>query len=82
MTEIPERWILNRYSQLWNRKETKSFTLKEASEILSESPMVTAVILSRLRKSGWINAEIDDIDYRRKRYRCNNPKEVIAIIGE
>ena len=60
----------------------KSFTLREASKILSESPAVTAVILSRLRKSGWVTAEIDDIDYRRKLYHCRNPEEVIAIIGE
>ena len=82
MPEILEKWIMRRHTQLWSSMKNKGFSLQEASKILQESPQVTAVILSRLRKAGWISAEIDAVDYRRTVYHLISPEEVINKIGD
>ncbi len=52
-THLPA-WLFNDYSRLFNRLGEGPFTLAEASSILQRSPPTLLVVLSQLRKRGYL----------------------------
>lgn len=78
---LPE-WIMSRYSKLWLRFKTAPFTKKEAISILPKDSSI-AVLLSELRKSGWLQIEMDKKDARKTIYSLIDPeKAILSLIKE
>jgi DNA-binding MarR family transcriptional regulator len=72
---IPE-WIMIRYSKLWSKLKEKDFTKVEALKILN-SDNSTAVLLSELKKAGWLEMKMSEEDARKTIYKLKDPTEAI-----
>lgn len=74
MTLPLAKWIMKRYSILWNKFKNKEFTHEEASGALKDKKMIS-VILSDLKKAGWITVKLHPEDSRKRIYRLKSPEE-------
>ncbi len=79
MTKHLPEWIMKRYAKLWNKFKEKDFTKEEAVKVLPKDTSL-AVLLSELRKSGWLEMKMHPEDARKTIYKLKNPKD--AIIEE
>lgn len=75
MQHIPE-WLMIRYSKLWTKFKEKEFTREQAEKILKNDGAL-AVVLSDLRKAGWLEINLDKEDARKTIYKLKNPAEAI-----
>jgi len=75
------RWMIVQYAKLWKAKKEEKFTLEEAAKVLGRQISVSAVILSNLRKAGWVEVNFDPSDHRRRFYILKKPETMINIIG-
>lgn len=80
MTQPLPRWVMQRYSKLWSEFEGGQFEHSQAREILKGDNMVS-IVLSTLRKSGWMDAGLNAKDLRRRTYRLKNPEKAIREIS-
>jgi len=76
MAEPLPKWIMKHYSTLWREFKNKEFIYEDASKTLNEKKMMS-LILSELKKSGWLNVKLDPEDSRKRIYQLKNPNEVI-----
>ena len=82
--ELLPKWIMKRYLVLWEvlskRKEENSFTFDTAASILlaelNDNRGVVGLVLSALRKAGWLEVNLDTKDNRRRIYKIANFKDV------
>lgn len=72
---IPE-WLMIRYSKLWTKLKEKEFTKEQAEKILPKDAALP-VVLSDLKKAGWLDMKMDNIDARKSVYKLKNPQENI-----
>ena len=78
MTEPLPRWIMKRYSILWNKFRSKEFTHKQAVEALKEKDeRVVSLSISDLKKYGWLKAKLDSQDSRIRIYKLKGPEEAV-----
>lgn len=77
-------WLRNRYNTLFKKFRSLYFTLDEAVNILNEKHKDNKenvhVILSELRKSGWLVTELDDKDARKRHYKLKSIAEAIKEV--
>ena len=75
------RWLEIRYEALFDAFQEKSFTREDAYRVLREKfrdPKNNInVILSELRKAGWLEAIIDEADARRRVYILKSRRDII-----
>jgi len=77
------KWAMQRYSKLWVSFKSKEFTYDEASKILKEKDEnLVRVVLSYLRKYGWLEVSFDPKDNRKRIYKLRTPEEVVIDIYE
>jgi len=83
MTIPISNWLLRRYAILWKKYRNKKIGFKDVTETLKEenNKRVT-VILSELKKSGWISAEKSKDDKRKGVYQLRFPEGVINEIAK
>ena len=81
MTKPLPKWLFIRYSILWSKFKNKGFGYKEASKSLNEKETVINVVLSNLRKYGWIEIKRDPKNKRKRVYTLRPAIEVIKEIG-
>lgn len=74
------KWLQVRFGQLWDKFGHKAFSLCEATDTVHESKEVVAVILSRLRKSGWLIVAFDKEDFRKRKYQLISPSDLFRKI--
>ena len=83
--ELPT-WLDRRYEVLWRAFGSKSFRFSDAVEILSrrleDNEERVAVVLSELRRRGWLRVSLDSRDARRKVYRLRSREEVLGRVFE
>jgi len=78
MAEPLPRWIMKRYSLLWNSFKSKEFTHKKAKEILNEKDeRIVSLFLSDLKKYGWLDVNLDPNDSRIRVYRLKKPEDAV-----
>jgi len=78
MVEPLPRWIMKRYSILWNRFKDKEFTHKQATEVLKEKDQrVVSLFLSDLKKYGWLEVRLNPKDSRIRLYKLKDPEEAV-----
>ena len=75
-TTLPN-WLQNKYSVLYNEFEDKKFSREDAVKILGQDKKTVSVILSDLKKSGFLKIETDPNDARKSLYRLKPREEVI-----
>jgi len=76
MTEHIPEWLMIRYSKLWLKFKDKEFTKEQADKILWGDNAL-AVVISDLRKAGWLEMKMDEKDARKSVYKLKNPQENI-----
>ena len=67
MVEPLSKWILKAYYKLWTKFKNKAFTHKDTSKTLNDDKMV--IILSDLKKAGWLEVRLDPSDSRKRVYK-------------
>ncbi|OGF64333.1 MAG: restriction endonuclease subunit M [Candidatus Fischerbacteria bacterium RBG_13_37_8] len=79
-----QKWLEKRRQFLWEAFQGKSFSFEEAAALLKEkmqsSDEQTNVILSELRKKGWLKAEFHPDDARKRIYTMESADKVMAEI--
>lgn len=82
MTETLPRWLAKRYSLLWKECKDRSFSFERAREILEETnPKTLSVVLSDLKKYGWLAVELDPKTSRKRLYQLKPPQVAIEEIA-
>jgi type I restriction enzyme M protein len=75
------KWLEERHSKLWEKFGNSSFRMEEAVELLSKDSGVekeeVAVVLSELRKAGWVKVELDPEDARKRIYKLKSKGNII-----
>ncbi len=72
--QLLPKWIMKRYLVLWKALDEKDFTFDDALSILGklskpDSRKLVALLLSELRKAGWLLVDFNPSDARRRVYR-------------
>lgn len=81
MTKPLAKWLTHRYSLLWKAFKNKEFDYDEASKILKEEKdRLVSVILSELKKHGWLTIKLNPKDSRKRIYTLKSPEKVILEI--
>jgi len=81
MTETIANWLLQRYAVLFRKYKDKEFTFKEAMKVIKEEDKVYAsMVLSELRKAGWLEIKINPTDARKRIYNLIMPEKAIENI--
>jgi type I restriction enzyme M protein len=68
MPEYLPKWVLKRSLTLWKAFKEKEFSFEDAQKTLNEDSRIVAIILSELKKYGWIDSKSDPTDARKKIY--------------
>ena len=80
-TTVPQ-WLQFRYGQLWEKFSHNPFNREQATDTLKESKKTTNVILSILRKRGWISTAFDSNDFRKRVYKLYEPSFIFSHLRE
>ena len=82
MTIPISNWLLRRYAVLWKRHRNNKIGFKDVTETLKEkNDKRVTVILSELKKSGWICVERNKEDKRKGIYQLKSPEKIIDEIA-
>ncbi|MBT9150342.1 MAG: Type I restriction enzyme EcoKI M protein [candidate division WS2 bacterium] len=77
-----KKWLEKRYKILLESFQDSPFRFDQAVKLLGEknqdSENQINVILSELRKGGWLQVEFDPEDNRKRVYKLNSPEKVIS----
>ena len=81
MTKPLPKWLTYRYSLLWKSFKNKEFAYDEAIKILKEKKeRLVSVVLSELKKQGWLTIKLDPEDSRKRIYTLKSPEEAFNEI--
>ncbi|MGC8483811.1 MAG: hypothetical protein ACP5OE_09240 [Thermodesulfobium sp.] len=80
--EIAPSWLVKRYMKLWNKFKDKDFSFEEAQKTLKEDNKFLSVVLSEMKKEGWLNLELDPEDARKRLYKLLSLEEVMKKTAE
>ncbi len=80
------KWLLKRYLILWDilskNKATEKFGFDDAASILKgvwdDDRRTVALVLSELRKAGWLEVTLDPSDNRKRIYKLSNYEKVLG----
>lgn len=76
MTLPLPKWVMHRYSLLWKAFKIKEFEYDDACKMLQEREQgLVSIILSELKKHGWLSLKIHPEDSRKRIYQLKNPEE-------
>lgn len=70
---LPE-WIVKRYARLWSKFKDKEFTKAQAEKIIKNDKSLP-VLLSELRKAGWLEMKMSNEDARKTIYKLKDPSK-------
>lgn len=78
MTKPIAKWLQKRYSLLLKELGDKEFNFDIARKILKkDQSKIVSIILSELRKSGWIEiTKFDPNDSRKRYYKLNKLDQI------
>ena len=72
--QLLPKWIMRRYLLLWDEFNDREFAFEDAQRCLGklskpDSKKVIGLFLSQLRKAGWVDVSLNQIDIRKRVYR-------------
>lgn len=76
MVEPLPKWIMQRYSALWNKFKDKEFNHEEAFKTLNKDKMLS-IVLSELRQAGWLEMKLSPEDARKRIYKLKSPEQAV-----
>lgn len=76
MVQPLPKWIMQRYSILWNTFKEREFDYDAVSHLLNNEKTIS-IAISKLKKHGWLDVKLDESDGRRRIYRLKNPEQAI-----
>ncbi|MBU1201771.1 MAG: SAM-dependent DNA methyltransferase, partial [Nanoarchaeota archaeon] len=76
MTKPLPKWIMQRYSTLWNKFKDKEFSHTDAFKTLNKDKMIS-IALSELRQFGWLEMKLDPNDARKRVYKLKSPEQAV-----
>lgn len=68
--------------KLWDKFKNKDFSFEDAKKTLKEDNNFLSVILSEMKKEGWLTLELDPEDARKRLYRLIPLEEVMKKTAE
>ena len=72
------KWLMYRYVILWRAFQSAEFSHDDAAYTLQErNPMLTSVVLSGLKRAGWLMMRLDPVDSRKRLYSMKNPERAV-----
>lgn len=74
------KWIMKHYSKLWTKFKDKQFTHQQAEKLLKITN--TSIVLSRLKKHGWLELSLHPKDSRKRLYILKNPSKAVMEIAK
>lgn len=74
MTKPLPKWIMQKYSELWVKMKDKQFEHPQADKILKQN---TSIIIMHLRKKGWLEANLNEKDARKRIYKLKSPEKAM-----
>jgi len=75
------KWLMERYAILWKNFKSEEFDHDQAANILKEKKeRLVSVILSELKKHGWLIVTLHPDDSRKRIYKLKNPEDAIIEI--
>jgi len=74
------KWIMQRYSQLWNKYKDRSLEHDEISKILGEKH--ASIILCYLKKNGWVEVALNPDDTRKRNYVLKSPEKAVEEMAK
>ena len=78
MTEPLPKWVMQRYAKLWKAFKSKEFEHEQTVKVLKEKDEnIVSVILSQLRRHGWLEIKLHPSDTRKRVYKLKSPDEVV-----
>jgi hypothetical protein len=80
-TPLP-KWLMKRYSLLWQKFGDKEFGHSEACRALQDDREFVSLILSDLKKAQWLEVRINPQDSRKRVYRLVSPEETVKGMGK
>ena len=81
MADTIPKWIMERYAALYKKYKEGDFTFQEAMKTVKEDDKVyMSMVLSELRKSGWLEIKINPDDARKRIYKLFSPESVVQKI--
>lgn len=81
MTQPLPKWVMQRYSRLWASFGSNEFQHKDAFSALKYDEM-TSVVLSNLKRAGWLEVKLAHNDGRKRIYCLKNPEAAVKEISE
>jgi hypothetical protein len=82
MAEPLPKWLMSRYAVLWKAHHTHEFSHDDASYALQdERRELVSVILSGLKRHGWLAMRLDPFDSRKRLYSIKDPRRVVNELG-
>ena len=80
--EVAPAWLVKRYMKLWDKFKDKDFSFEDAKKTLKEDNNFLSVVLSEMKKEGWLTLELDPEDARKRLYRLIPLEEVMKKTAE
>ena len=90
MSKQPEanlpKWVRQRYDSLWTEFQDESFDLDDAFSILKKEHKDkrenVPVVLSEIRKAGWLTAQLDPKDSRKRNYNLTSYEKIVGLLRD
>ncbi len=77
------KWLQVRYAALWKAFRQQEFSHDAARDVLHEAnERLVSVVLSTLKRHGWLAVALDPGDSRKRRYTLKDPLTVVMGMGE
>ena len=80
--ETTPAWLVKRYMKLWDKFKDKDFSFEDAQKTLKEDNKFLSVVLSEMKKEGWLTLELDPEDARKRLYKLLSLEEVMKKTAE
>ena len=80
--EVAPAWLVKRYMKLWDKFKDKDFSFEDAKKTLKEDNNFLSVVLSEMKKEGWLTLELDPEDARKRLYKLLSLEEVMKKTAE
>jgi hypothetical protein len=76
------KWLTERYSLLWKTFKEKEFDHDQAASILKEEKeRLVSVVLSDLKRHGWLTIKLHPEDSRKRIYSLKSPEKAMLEIA-
>ena len=78
MSKVLPKWLMVRYVILLRAFEKSEFSHDDAAYTLQDkNPGLTSVVLSSLKRAGWLMMRLDPSDSRKRIYSLKSPERAV-----